>query len=394
MFSAKEKIQRLLDKAGVTINGPHDFDIQVHNEKLYGRVLLGGSLALGEAYIDGWWDAKNLDQFFHNILSAGLSEEFKLTWPTLLTFLKTYLFNLETPSRSFEVGQKHYDIGNDVYEAMLDKRLVYTCGYWAPSTDSTGSLQASSGQAERNLDEAQEAKLDLVCRKIGLKKSDRVLDIGCGWGSFLKFASETYGAKGTGVTVSKNQVALAKEVCQGLPIEILLQDYRDVKGSFDHIVSLGMFEHVGVKNYRTYMQKAHDLLKDGGLFLLHTIGVSQPLEFVDPWVEKYIFPNSILPAPVEVSKAMEGLFTIEDWHNFGADYDKTLMAWFENFDAAWPQLSAKYSDPSIPLRASKFYRMWKYYLLSFAGSFRARNLQLWQIVLSKRGVPGGYKSVR
>ena len=276
----------------------------------------------------------------------------------------------------------------------LATELLEVAPGFASATDSTGSLQASSGQAERNLDEAQEAKLDLVCRKIGLKKSDRVLDIGCGWGSFLKFASETYGAKGTGVTVSKNQVALAKEVCQGLPIEILLQDYRDVKGSFDHIVSLGMFEHVGVKNYRTYMQKAHDLLKDGGLFLLHTIGVSQPLEFVDPWVEKYIFPNSILPAPVEVSKAMEGLFTIEDWHNFGADYDKTLMAWFENFDAAWPQLSAKYSDPSIPLRASKFYRMWKYYLLSFAGSFRARNLQLWQIVLSKRGVPGGYKSVR
>lgn len=361
----------MLSKAGITINGPADFDMQVHNEKLYQRVLIGGSLALGEAYMEGWWDVKNLDQFFHKILSSNISSKFNFTLPALQTFLKNSLLNLETKSRSFKVGQQHYDIGNDVYEAMLDKRLVYTCGYW-PDT--------------QNLNEAQEAKLDLVCRKIGIKPGQSVLDIGCGWGSFLKFAAEKYQAKGTGVTVSKEQVKLGQALCKDLPVELLLQDYRDLQGQFDHIISLGMFEHVGVKNYRTYMQKAHDLLSDDGLFLLHTIGTDVPMKFVDPWVEKYIFPNSILPAPSQITKAAEGLFVIEDWHNFGADYDKTLMAWFHNFDSAWPKLKDKYGET--------FYRMWKYYLLSFAGSFRARNLQLWQIVLSKKGVVGGYRSVR
>jgi len=378
MFSAKQKIEALLKEAGIDINGSGECDLQVFNEKLYQRVLTGGSLALGESYIDGWWDAKSLDGFFYTILSAGVPQKFVFTWPELLAFLRAWFFNLETPARAFKVGQQHYDIGNDVYEAMLDKRLVYTCGYWNPST----SLRAGA----QNLDEAQESKLDLVCRKIGLKKGNTVLDIGCGWGSFLKFAAEKYQAKGTGITVSKNQAELANKLCEGLPVEIKLQDYRDTIGKFDHVVSLGMFEHVGTKNYQTFFKKAHELLKDDGLFLLHTIGVSQPMKFADPWVEKYIFPNSILPAPAQISKSIEGLFVMEDWHNFGADYDKTLMTWFKNFDAAWPKLQGKYSE--------KFYRMWKYYLLSFAGAFRNRDLQLWQIVLSKKGVPGGYKSVR
>jgi len=371
MNTPKKQAEKLLDKAGITINGKNDYDPQIHNEKLYQRVLSGGSLALGEAYMDSWWDVKNLDGLFYKILAARVQENFNFSWPVLLTYLKFKVFNLETPSKSFEVGQKHYDIGNNVYGAMLDKRLTYTCGYW---------------KTAKNLEEAQEAKLDLVCKKIGLKKGDTILDIGCGWGSFLKFAAEKYGAKGVGVTVSKEQVKLGNKLCVGLPIEIKLQDYRDLTGKFDHIVSLGMFEHVGVKNYNTYFKKAHELLKDDGLFLLHTIGANTSSGGIDPWIEKYIFPNGMLPSAAHISKSIEGLFVMEDWHNFGADYDKTLMAWFENFNAAWPKLKSKYSE--------KFYRMWKYYLLTCAAGFRARNTQLWQIVLSKRGVRGRYTSVR
>ncbi len=371
MGNPKTQAEKLLQKAGLTINGKNDFDPQIHNEELFKRVFTGGSLTLGEAYMDGWWDVKSLDQFFYKVLGARLQNNFSFSWPMLLTYVKFKVFNLGSPSKSFEVGQKHYDIGNDVYKVMLDKRITYTCGYWKDA---------------KNLEEAQEAKLDLVCKKIGLKKGDTILDIGCGWGSFLKFAAQKYGARGVGITVSKEQVKLGNKLCVGLPIEIKLQDYRDLTGKFDHIVSLGMFEHVGVKNYRTYFKKVHELLKDDGLFLLHTIGTNVPMKFVDPWVEKYIFPNSILPAPSQIATAIEGLFVIEDWHNFGADYDKTLIAWFENFDRAWTKLQAKYGE--------NFYRMWKYYLLSFAGSFRARNLQLWQIVLSKKGVAGGYRSLR
>ena len=254
---------------------------------------------------------------------------------------------------------------------MLDERMVYTCGYW---------------KDVNNLDDAQEKKLDLVCRKIGLKSGQRILDIGCGWGSFAKFAAERYGAQVVGITVSKEQVVLARERCKGLPVEIRLQDYRDLNEKFDHIISLGMFEHVGYKNYREYMTVARRCLVDGGLFLLHTIGGNISSTQTDAWIDKYIFPNSIIPSAKQITSAYEGLFVMEDWHNFGTYYDRTLMAWFENFDNAWPALASKYNE--------RFYRMWKFYLLVCAGTFRSRHNHLWQIVLSPRGVVGGYTSIR
>lgn len=375
----KDKAYRLAEKllkmADVEINGNQPWDIQVHNDQLFGRVLSQGSLGLGESYMDGWWDAQRPDQFIEHLLRARLDKKVKGDWRTFLCVAQQVLFNSQRKTKCFEVGERHYDIGNDLYDVMLDKRKVYTCGYW----------NHPAGGAS-NLDEAQEAKLDLVCRKIGLKAGQKVLDIGCGWGSFAKFAAEKYGASVVGITVSKEQIKLGKELCAGLPVEFILQDYRDVKGKFDHIVSLGMFEHVGCKNYRTFMRIAHNHLKENGLFLLHTIGNYRSVSSNDPWIEKYIFPNSMLPSIKQIGGAIEEIFQMEDWHNFGADYDKTLMAWFENFDRGWDNLKPRYSE--------RFYRMWKYYLLSCAASFRCRNNQLWQIVLSKNGVPGGYISMR
>lgn len=371
MASARAFITQLLQKAAVTIGGNKPQDITVHDERFFNRVIRYGTLGLGEAYMENWWDANKLDVFVHKVLTAHLDKAIAINFASVLTIAKAFLFNLQSSSRAFVVGEKHYDLGNDLYESILDKRMVYTCGYW---------------KGAKNLDEAQEAKLDLVCKKIGLKRGDRILDIGCGWGSFAKFAAEKYGASCVGVTVSKEQAVLARELCKGLSVEIRVQDYREVNEAFDHIVSLGMFEHVGVKNYRTYFEMARRCLKENGLFLLHTIGYQISQLTSDPWMEKYIFPGGQLPSIAQIGKEIEGLFVMEDWHNFGADYDKTLMAWFKNFDAVWPALRAKYGD--------KFYRMWKYYLLSCAGAFRARDIQLWQIVLSKNGVPGGYKSIR
>lgn len=364
-------VEKTLALADIKLNGSRPWDIQVHNEGFYTRIARQASLGLGESYMDGWWDVEALDQFFYKIMNARLEDHIKISWPAAFSLLKAQLFNLQARSRAFEIGQRHYDIGNDLYRAMLDKRLTYTCGYWREAT---------------TLDEAQEAKLDLVCRKIGLQPGQRVLDIGCGWGSFAKFAAEKYGAQVVGVTVSKEQVELAQKLCAGLPVEIRLQDYRDVNEQFDHIVSLGMFEHVGVKNYHTYIKVAARCLKDDGFFLLHTIGTNQSGHSGDPWVEKYIFPNSMLPSIAQIGAAIEKKFVMEDWHNFGAYYDTTLLTWFDNFNSAWPTLKDNYPD--------SFYRMWKYYLLSFAGVFRARRIQLWQVVLSKKGVPGGYVSVR
>ncbi len=366
----KKIAEEILSLAGIEINGNNPWDIAVHDDRFYQRVLAGGSLALGESYMDGWWDCEKLDEFFYRILKADLSKKVKGKG-VLWNMLKAKVINMQSKARAFDVGEQHYDLGNDLYRCMLDERMVYTCGYWRDVD---------------NLDDAQESKLELTCKKIGLKEGMRVLDIGCGWGSFAKYAAEKHGAEVVGITISREQVEFGNELCQGLPIEIRLQDYREVDEKFDVIVSLGMFEHVGPKNYRTYMGKANECLKENGLFLLHTIGTNGSGSGIDSWINKYIFPNYALPSVKQITYANEGLFVLEDWHSFGTDYDKTLMAWHENFENKWDKIRADYDG--------RFKRMWDYYLLSCAGTFRVRKNQLWQIVFSKKGVEGGYQKVR
>lgn len=367
----KEVAQKLLSQAGIEINGKNSWDIQVKDDRFYGRVLKEKSLGLGESYMDGWWETPALDQFIFRLLRSEIDKGVRGNWRLLSSLALARVVNLQSKSRSFQVGEEHYDKGNDLYKVMLDKHMTYTCGYWKNAA---------------TLDEAQEAKLELVCRKLHLKGGERILDIGCGWGSFMKYAAQKYGVRCVGVTVSKEQIALGKELCEGLPVEFRLQDYREVDEQFDHVISLGMFEHVGYKNYRVFMEVARRCLKDEGLFLLHSFGESVSTHAPDPWFHKYIFPNGMAPSIAQIGKASEKLFVMEDWHNFGPDYDPTLMAWFKNFEAHWDELKDKYDE--------RFYRMWKYYLLSLAGVFRARGFQLWQVVFSKRGLVGGYESVR
>ncbi|OGF31910.1 cyclopropane-fatty-acyl-phospholipid synthase [Candidatus Falkowbacteria bacterium RIFOXYD2_FULL_35_9] len=369
-MTTQEKIAQLLNHADIEINGSRPFDLQVLDTRLYDRVLSRGSLGFGEAYMDGWWSSGQLDQLLTKLLSSNLDKKIQ-PWKFIFPVVKSFVMNLQTQARSLKVGEHHYDIGNDLYHRMLGQSMVYTCGYWK-DTD--------------NLDQAQENKLDLVCKKINLKSGDRILDIGCGWGSFAKFAAEKYGAEVVGITISKEQKQLAEENCAGLPVEIRLQDYREVNEKFDHIISLGMIEHVGYKNYRTYMQMVSRCLKDNGLFLLHTIGGNKSVTSTNAWIEKYIFPNSMLPGIKQLAKSFEGLFVMEDWHNFGIYYDKTLMAWYNNFTNNWDAIKDNYPP--------KFFKMWEFYLLSCAASFRCRKNQLWQIVLSPNGVEGGYKSIR
>jgi len=369
MASKTEKnIQSILTNLDIEINGSRPWDIQIHNPGLYERILSGGSLALGESYMDGWWDCEALDQFFKKILDARLDNKIKMNSILYLWVqLKAKIINAQTISRAFIIGKRHYDIGNYLFSMMLDKGMNYACGFWKNA---------------KTLDEAQEAKLDLVCRKIGLIPGMTVLDIGCGWGGFAKYAAEKYGAKVYGITVSKEQVEFANKFCRGLDVKIELKDYRALKGQFDRIVSIGMFEHVGCKNYGTFLNVAHQCLKADGLFLLHAIARNTSADSTDPWIDKYIFPNSMLPSARQITSASEGLFVLEDWHSFGQYYDRTLMAWYNNFTKNWAQLKETYDEI--------FYRMWTYYLLISAGSFRSRRNQLWQIVFSKKGIKGNY----
>jgi cyclopropane-fatty-acyl-phospholipid synthase len=366
-------LSELIEPAGIRFNGRYAWDIQVHDDDMYRRILTQGSLGFGESYMDGQWDCHALDDMFCRLMKHDIEEKlggwsrFRL----LAEVLRQKLFNLQSSKRAFQVGEQHYDIGNDVFENMLDSSMSYSCAYWANA---------------KNLEQAQFDKLDMICRKLELKPGERLLEIGCGWGGLARHAAQHYGVEVVGITVSREQQKLAQQRCEGLPVEIILMDYRKLEGEFDKIVSVGMFEHVGPKNYAAYFDAAYRLLKDDGLFLLHTIGIHKETSTVDPWIDRYIFPNGKLPSAREIARVVDDQFLIEDWHNFGQDYDRTLMAWWENFDRAWPELEPKYGK--------RFYRMWKYYLHCCAGFFRSRQGQLWQLVLSKRSRDQVYRSSR
>lgn len=366
-----QKIQHALEVAGVAVNGGHAFDIQVSNHALFQRALRHGQDAIWDAYVDGSWDCPRIDELVFRLLRNGVRIQESAGIRLGLAGVLARLLPALRVSQASQV-RRHYDLGRDLFEAMLDRLMIYSCAFWRNSL---------------TLDQAQEAKLDLIARKLFFRPGMRVLDVGCGWGGAARYLAQNYGVAVVGVTLSRDQYDTGARQCAGLPVEIRLQDYRDVvDGPYDAIFSVGMFEHVGCRHYRTYMKKVRRLLKPGGLSLLHTIGSNSSDRRGNLWVERNIFPGGMLPSARQIAESVEGLMVIEDWHNFGADYDKTLMAWFANFDANWPRLRRKYGE--------RFYRLWKCYLQMFAGAFRARHNQLWQVVLSPSGVPGGYAAER
>jgi len=370
--SSRARLTELLASADIVIDGPRPWDPRINDARFF-DLAFAGSLAIGEAFMDGSWECDQLDELVCRFRRARFADQFKLGsdgWRVL----KAKQRNRQSAARSYAMGRRVYDGAIDLFEATLDPRMVYSCAYW---------------RSARNLADAQDAKLDLACRKLGLAPGMRVLDIGCGWGSFAGYAAEKYGAHVVGITVSREQMAYGQHRYRGLPVEIRFCDYRDVTGTFDRVFSAGMFEHVGPRNHRRFFETVHRVLADDGLFLLHTVGGNRSLPSTDAWIDKYIFPDSVMPSAAQISRGVEQLFVIEDWHNFGPDYRKTLVAWFENFDRNYHQ------DPALKARYDeRFYRMWKFYLLACAGTFGARVMHLWHFVLSKTGVLGGYEAVR
>jgi cyclopropane-fatty-acyl-phospholipid synthase len=367
----KAIVTELLALADIRIDGDRPWDIRVKEDRFYHRFVSDGTLGLGESYMDGWWECDALDEMCFRAVRAQIGKRIRLNLKSIISVVSSVIFNLQSKRRARQVGHMHYDLGNDFFEAMLDPSMQYSCAYFKGTAD---------------LAKAQSLKLDLICRKLGLQREMRLLDIGCGWGGLAKFAAQRYGCSVVGITISQEQYEYAAAACRDLPIEIRLQDYRDLSESFDRVVSVGMMEHVGYKNYRRYMIAAHRCLSDEGLFLCHSIGGLESITNSDPWLTRYIFPNSMLPSAAQVTRATEGLFVLEDVHNFGAYYDKTLMAWDANFRESWHRFKDRYGE--------RFFRMWRFYLLSCAGAFRARNIQLFQFVLSKGGALDGYASVR
>lgn len=368
-LAARDYVTDVLSRADVTVGGNSPGDVHVHDERFFDRVVADGSLGLGEAYMDGWWDADRLDVFFTKVLRARLDDVAK-SKHRLLLHLKSRLLNMQTRRRSRRVAQNHYNLGNAFYADMLDSGMHYTCAYWEDAT---------------TLEDAQAAKCELVCRKLMLKPGESVLELGCGWGGFAEYAARRYGCRVTAYNIAEEQVKHARERCSDLDVEIVLDDYRSARGQYDKVVSIGMLEHVGPRNYRSFMELAERRLKDDGLFLVHSIGRDTTYVATDPWFERYIFPGGYIPSIQKIASAVEDLFVAEHFHGFGQYYDTTLMAWYENFLEHWHKHEHEFGG--------RFFRMWSYYLLCCAGAFRARRNQLWQWVFSKNGLPGGYRAL-
>jgi cyclopropane-fatty-acyl-phospholipid synthase len=363
MNAAEAMVRELFAAAGVTVNGDNVGDIQVKDTRFFGRLLREASMGLGESYLDGWWECDGLDTLVEKLLRADLRSKIQGNLRLSLLAIRARFTNMQSIGRADQVAKAHYDLGNDLYEAMLDKRMVYTCGYW---------------QQAKNLEEAQERKLDLICRKAGLVSGMRVLDLGGGFGGFAAWAAEKYGCNVVSVTISKEQGQWARQHWAGLPIEFLIDDYRNITGLYDAVVSIGLLEHIGHKNHRTFMEVVARVLKPEGVGVLHTIGNNISRISGDPFVDKYIFPNAMSPSLSQLARAMEGLFIVEDVQNLGEHYAPTVIAWWKNFDAAWPRLRGpRYDD--------RFYRMWRFYLLGGAGLSRARDGQLYQFVITHPG---------
>jgi cyclopropane-fatty-acyl-phospholipid synthase len=370
-MAAKDKVAALLQAAGIEIDGANPWDFRALDDRVYDRVLAGGTLAAGEAYMDGWWDAGRLDEFFARILQARIDRRLA-TAALVATAALARFRNLQGRRLSRRVAQQHYDLSNELYVAMLGETMQYTCAYYGVDG------------AEQRLDDAQYRKLELIAQKLRLQPGMTVLELGGGFGGLAHHFARHHRCRVVSYNISREQVEFARAWCEGLPVEFRLQDYREAASDpaeYDRVVSVGLMEHVGPKNYRTFFELAHARLAPGGLFLVHTIGGNLSMTTADPWIDRYIFPGGVIPSERQLTSAKEGLFVLEDWHNFGPDYDRTLLAWDENFRAAWPALRA---DPRMDER---FYRMWRYYLNSSAGAFRARELNLWQLVLSRGDVP-------
>jgi cyclopropane-fatty-acyl-phospholipid synthase len=364
----RSTVEDRLALADIRLDGARPWDIRVRDERFFRRVLADGDLGFGESYMDAHWDCPRLDELSSRIFSAGLD----VTRPRphdVVNALMARMVSRQNRRRARRQVAPHYDLGNDLFEAMLDKSyMAYTCAYWR------GNAQT--------LEQAQEAKLDLVCRKLTLEPGMRVLDIGCGWGGFARFAAERYQVFVTGVTLSPKQASLASTRTAGLPVEFHVQDYRDVRGVFDRVVSIGCLEHIGHRNHRRFFELVRARLAAGGYALVHTIGVSRTGYRGGRFVDKYVFPLVNLPSIAQIGRAIDGLFVLDDAHNIGTDYDRTLMEWHARFERAWPGLQDRYG----PLLEGRFKRMFDFYLLMSAGFARSRRGQVWQLVLTPTGV--------
>ncbi|MEB3216855.1 MAG: cyclopropane-fatty-acyl-phospholipid synthase family protein [Nostocales cyanobacterium 94392] len=347
--------------------------LRIHNPHTYDRILAFGALGFCEAYMDGWWDEENdnlvelIGLFYRSNVYSKASQ--RITIPLLLTVITQRLKTVPTRIQNSRKNvQYHYDLGNDFYQLFLDPTLTYSCGYRIRETDSLQQMQLQ--------------KYELICQKLALQPGESLIDIGCGWGGMLIYAAENYGISGTGITLSVEQAALAKERIaeKGLSdkINIVTKDYREIQGQYDKFVSIGMFEHVGKDSFATFMHKASELLTPNGVGMLHTIA-TQSNERNGAWSAKYIFPGGYAPQLHELIEELRAAkLPVAHCENLKPHYAETMKRWAINFTSNRDKiasLGAIYDE--------RFLRMWYLYLQSFEASFRYGSLHVYQLLFYK-----------
>jgi len=365
---AERAVCRTFADAGVIIGGDDPWDIRVHDPVFFLRLAVNPGLQLGETYMAGMWDCDQLDEMVYRLLRGGVGAHQDRDPMFVVRNTWARVVNRQSRPRAPRVAEAHYDLDTELYRSMRDDTMTYTCGYWTRPSDT--------------LADAQRNKLRMVCDKLDLRPGETLLDIGCGFGGLAAFAAEHYGARVLGVTNSMQHHKVARERCAKLPVELALMDYRDLpslRRRFDKISSIEMIEAVGPKNFATFMDVAHGCLAEGGRFLVQSF-ISPSSRYVcNEWFDRYIFPNGVSPSFAQLSRATESNFGApKDVHDLGAHYAPTLLAWDANVRRHWPQLARRYDE--------RFRRMWRFYLRTMAGTFRAEDLRLCQIVYGKGAI--------
>lgn len=345
--------------------------IRLNNPSALLKILLNPDLRFGEAYMDGSWEPADGDLL--RVLEVGVSmihstKDSRLE--ALLRYAAAWLGELNNPLRSRGNVHHHYDLDYDLYSSFLDRELYYSCAYF----------NDQGHEEEMSLEAAQQAKCAHIAAKLDLKPGSRVLDIGCGWGSLALDLARRFDAKVTGITLSQEQLKVAQQRAQerGLDkqVEFRLEDYRDTRGEFDAIVSVGMFEHVGRPQYRNFFEQVHALLAPEGTALLHTIGRTTGPGGSNGWIRKYIFPGGYIPAASEVMAALEsnGLI-LTDFEVWRMHYARTLAEWNKRFQANRQRFAEKLGE--------RFCRMWEFYLLASEASFRWGDLVVFHAQMTR-----------